>query len=224
MGEKSSPKNEPSLEDSLDEHERPTVHPPFDVAAFARAQTAALAEEHEQRHSERITITNEAELERATSPDPTPRNWPPVGEQARRASDGPAGPEITQLAIEDPLAEMRRCFSLEDYAGALAIAELILAEDPRNLAAAGCRENCRIRLENKYAVLVAPKSVPKLVLPLAHARAVAIDHRAPFLLSLVDGTATVEAIVDESGVPKLDALRILYELDRQQIIRIGRRR
>lgn len=207
----------------MDEHERPTVHPPFDVAAFARAQTEALSADQEERHSERITITNEAELERARSPEPTPRNWPPTEASPQRApSQGPAGPEITEQAIEDPLDEMRRSFAMEDYAGALAIAELILAEDPRNLAAAGCKENCRIRLENKYAILVAPRSVPRVLVPQKQARSLGIDHRVGFLLSLIDGAATVEAIVEESGMPRLDVLRMLYELDQRRIIRIGR--
>lgn len=208
----------------MDEHERPTVHPPFDVAAFARAQTEALSADQEERHSERITLTNEAELERARSPDPTPRNWPPTEVRPQRpTSQGPAGPEITEQAIEDPLDEMRRCFAMEDYAGALAIAELILAEDPRNLAAAGCKENCRIRLENKYAILVAPRSVPRVLVPQTQARSLGIDHRVGFLLSLIDGASTVETIVEESGMPRLDVLRMLYELDQRQIIRIGRR-
>jgi hypothetical protein len=37
-------------------------------------------------------------------------------------------------------------------------------------------------------------------------------------LSLVDGVSTVEMILDVSGMPRLDALRILNELVQQRIV------
>jgi hypothetical protein len=45
-----------------------------------------------------------------------------------------------------------------------------------------------------------------------------VDHRTGFLISLIDGSATLEAIVDRCGMPKSDALRILYELVKRGII------
>jgi predicted transcriptional regulator len=44
------------------------------------------------------------------------------------------------------------------------------------------------------------------------------EHRAGFLLSLVDGVSTLEAIVDACGMPKLEALRILNELTQRGIV------
>jgi hypothetical protein len=40
----------------------------------------------------------------------------------------------------------------------------------------------------------------------------AIDSRTGFLLSLIDGASTFEAILDVCGMPRLDALRILDDL------------
>jgi hypothetical protein len=40
----------------------------------------------------------------------------------------------------------------------------------------------------------------------------AIDQRTRFLLSIIDGSSTLEAIVDMCGLPRLDALRILHDL------------
>jgi hypothetical protein len=199
--EKSPPKADalPPEPSSDGENERPTIQPPFDVAAFARTDMARSAEvppsdafEAETRANQ--TTINEMACERA------------------------AGPEITERAIDDPMAEMSKCFSVQDYAGALGLAELILAENPRNLAAVGCRENCRVRLENIYASRLRPDRVPVVLGAPAQASSRSIDHRAGFMLSLIDGSSTVETILDESGMPKLDALRILDELVMQKIV------
>jgi hypothetical protein len=188
---------------SDDEHERPTISPPFDVAAFAREQMAPGAE--------------------LPRPDPFARETRP-GQTANSeaelvgAIEDATGPEISEHAIDDPMAEMSKCFRLEDYAGALAMAELILAEDPRNLAAVGCRANCRVRLEKMYAARLLPDRVPVVRVAPVQLGSLSIDHRAGFVLSLIDGSSTVEKILDESGMPKLDVLRILHELVLLEIV------
>jgi hypothetical protein len=119
----------------------------------------------------------------------------------------------------DPVAEMRERFSLGDFTGALEMAELLLSEDPSNLEAAECGENCRTVLEKMFAAKIgAVERVPVIIIPRAQLRWLSLDHRAGFILSLVDGTSTVEMILDVSGMPKLDALRILHELVQQRIV------
>jgi hypothetical protein len=128
-------------------------------------------------------------------------------------------PEITERTIDDPIAEMRERFSLGDYTGALEMAELILAEEPGNLEAAECGESCRKVLEGMYAArLGALNRVPMVVVPRTQMRWLSIDHRAGFILSLVDGSSSVEMVLDVCGMPKLDALRILHELVVQKIV------
>lgn len=128
-------------------------------------------------------------------------------------------PEITERTIEDPVAEMRERFSLGDYTGALEMAELILAEEPGNLEAAECGENCRSVLENMYAARLGPLDrVPMVVVPRTQMRWLSMDHRAGFILSLIDGSSSVDMILDVCGMPKLDALRILHELVQQKIV------
>ena len=56
------------------------------------------------------------------------------------------------------------------------------------------------------------------MVPRHQLRWLSIDHRAGFVLSLVDGVSSLEMILDVSGMPTLDALRILYELMQQRII------
>jgi hypothetical protein len=128
-------------------------------------------------------------------------------------------PEITERTIEDPIAEMRERFSLGDYTGALEMAELILAEEPGNLEAAECGENCRTVLENMFTARLGPlERVPMVVVPRTQMRWLSMDHRAGFVLSLIDGSSSVDMILDVCGMPKLDALRILHELVQQKIV------
>ena len=289
------------------ESDRPTVNPPFDLEAYARASATAPAAPEPGRgasarrqaptemptvrppspdgsipsmRAEQITLTNEIELERAraksaggptasapSAPDasqrrteaprfntpgalsmanarvPSAPNMPsalsmanahapsapslPVArspspssiEAAVLGAIGSAGPEIVERTIDDPIAEMRERFSLGDYTGALEIAELMLAEDPGDDAAAQCAESCRGVLESMYAArLGSLDRVPSVLVQRTQLRWLSIDHRAGFVLSLVDGTSTLEMILDVCGMPRLDAIRILHELVQQKIL------
>jgi hypothetical protein len=251
------------------ENDRPTVSPPFDVEAFARASSPSkfpkeaptrppparrsAEETGESAPSEqRVTLTNEVELEKArersaklsdppkritssalsiadarakSSPSVTPPEIPTqpasasIEDAVLDAIGAQSAPEITERTIEDPAAEMRERFSLGDYTGALEMSELILAEEPGNLEAAECGENCRSVLEGMFAAKLGPLGrVPMVVVPRTQMRWLSIDHRAGFILSLVDGSSTVDMILDVCGMPKLDALRILHELVQRKIV------
>jgi hypothetical protein len=255
-----------------DENERPTVSPPFDVEAFARAASAPSGQprafdlptnrppppsvpefEVEEARTEQITLTNEVELERARAHSamghgpirtitasalsianaraPSSAHVPASKPYSRGASAAsieaaafaPLGessqPEITERTIEDPPAEMRERFSLGDYTGALEMSEIILTDQPDHAEAAECGANCRTVLENMYAARLGPLDrVPVVAVPRAQMRWLSMDHRAGFVLSLIDGSSSIDMILDVSGMPKLDALRILQELVQQKIV------
>jgi hypothetical protein len=132
---------------------------------------------------------------------------------------GSAPPEITERTIDDPIGEMRERFSLGDYTGALEMAELIIAELPEDGEAAECAENCRTVLENMYAARLGPLDrVPTVIVARNQMRWLSMDHRAGFILSLIDGSSSIEMILDLCGMSKLDALRILQELVQQKIV------
>jgi hypothetical protein len=266
----------PKTSPRVDENDRPTINPPFDVEAFARvasgparpARTPSDAptdrppappvdpEFEPEARTERITVTNEVELEKARAQSavgpkraitssalsianaraPSSPNTRVVESKAEEpldqglspssieaavlgAIDGSSAPEITERTIEDPVAEMRERFSLGDYTGALEMSELILAEEPEHVEAAECGDNCRSVLENMYAARLGPLDrVPMVVVHRAQMRWLSMDHRAGFVLSLIDGSSSVEMILDVSGMPKLDALRILHELVQQKVV------
>ena len=60
-----------------------------------------------------------------------------------------------------------------------------------------------------------------VAVPPAQVRWLSLDPRAGFLLSLVDGSSTIEELLDICGMPRLDALRIVFTLFEQQVIGLG---
>jgi hypothetical protein len=115
--------------------------------------------------------------------------------------------------------EMNDRVSVGDYSGALEIAESILAEKPNDPVAKACADNCKQVLRKMYAARIGPLDrVPSVAVARDQLRWLSIDHKAGFVLSLVDGVSSLEMIIDVSGMPELDTLRILSELAQQRII------
>jgi hypothetical protein len=121
----------------------------------------------------------------------------------------------------DPHKEMQERFALGDYSGALVMAEALLEENPTHVEAREYAESCRAVLQQMYTAKIGPLDrVPVVEVAREQLRWLSIDHRAGFVLSLVDGVSSLEMILDVSGMPSLDALRILYELVQQRIVSI----
>ncbi len=115
--------------------------------------------------------------------------------------------------------EMNDRVSLGDYTGALEIAERLLDVEPDDESVKVCAESCRGILRQMYVARIGPLDrVPMVMVARDQLRWLSIDHRAGFVLSLVDGVSSLEMILDVSGMAELDALRILSELAQQRII------
>ncbi|HEY1960331.1 MAG TPA: hypothetical protein VGH28_32195 [Polyangiaceae bacterium] len=131
----------------------------------------------------------------------------------------PPPPAVSSGRIVEPVQEMRERFSLGDYSGALVVAESILEDDPSHVEALQCETSCRQVLEQMYTARIGPLDrVPFVAVPPEQLRWLSLDHRAGFVLSHVDGNCSLDQILDVSGMPPLDALRILYELLQQRVI------
>ncbi len=63
-------------------------------------------------------------------------------------------------------------------------------------------------------------SVPRLAVTQRQLMAMPLDHRAGFVVSFIDGTYTVEMILDVCPMPRERALAILGELAEQGIIAV----
>ena len=188
-----------------------------------------------------ITLTDESEIEEARIRSVTmPSDLPP----RRRGSSQPAGEDEPSPATvaypseyeRDPfarlnapstiapeasrtLSDMEDRFSLGDYTGALELAETVLQNDPVNDAALACAEKCRSKLIHMYTARIGPLDrVPVVLVAAEQLRWLSIDHRAGFLLSHIDGVSNLEMILDVSGMPLFDALKILCELVQQRVI------
>jgi hypothetical protein len=116
-------------------------------------------------------------------------------------------------------ADMKDRYAMGDFTGALVIAESILENDPQHQEAALCAERCREVLTQMYAARLGRLSQTVAVaIPTEEIRWLSLDHRAGFLLSLVDGSLTLEEILDISGMSRLDALRLMFTLFDQRVI------
>ena len=161
-----------------------------------------------------------------TDEPPPTRAYPAEYEKdpfAQLGADGSSPPPAGGAGGDEgalPLTDMRNRFALGDYTGALSLAQQILEGDPGNAEAIRCAEECEAKLVQMYTARIGPLDrVPMVVVAREQLRWLSIDHRAGFLLSHIDGISNLEMILDVSGMPLLDALRILAELAQQRVIR-----
>lgn len=114
---------------------------------------------------------------------------------------------------------MNRRFSAGDFGGALMIAEDILGNEPNHADARRIAEVCRARQVERYLERLGSRAhIPRVVVAPDELKWLALDHRAGFLLSHVDGMSSIEEVLDVSSMQELDALRILFELREQGVI------
>jgi hypothetical protein len=136
----------------------------------------------------------------------------------------PPEPEVDLASsgmLEPAYAEMKDRYAMGDFTGALVIAESVLEVEPSDAEAQRYAESCRKVLTQMYAArLGALDRVVSVAVPADQIRWLSLDHRAGFLLSLVDGISTLEEILDISGMSRLEALRIMYALLEQRVINI----
>jgi hypothetical protein len=197
---------------SPSDSERPTGPPPFDLEAFARKGMSRDSERWlENEPATRPVLLEMREVEG------------PVIASALLGVVEAAASKRTRRFGGDLVGEMRDAFSSGDYGGALSIADRILAAEPSQTLARALRADCCAALEDVYAFrLGAMDRVPMVArVPAPTDALFAREHRAGFLLSLVDGVSTLEAIVDVCGMPKVDALRILNDLAQRGIVAFG---
>ena len=150
---------------------------------------------------------------------------PPAPAVAEVAAEPPAGRQGDALDLVtrrsrrrssgsiDHATEMADRFALGDYTEALSIAELILGRAPDHEAARRIAKSSRERLEQLYTSRLGSLArVPVPALDASQVRWLGLDHRAAFLLSRADGTASIDDLVEISGMPRLEALKTLVEL------------
>ena len=119
------------------------------------------------------------------------------------------------------LERLRSRFEVGDFGGALVIAEGMLDEAPRHLAARCYADACRALLRQMYQARIGDRSkVLRVIMPVEQLKWLTLDHRMGFLLSCIDGQSTIDDVLDVSGMQPLDALRMLYDLIQQGVVEV----
>ena len=109
-----------------------------------------------------------------------------------------------------------------DFGAALDTANALLKNHPNNADALLYRDQCVATLRQMHIARFGSLTrIPIITVPEERIRWLSLDHRAGFLLSLVDGQGSVEDIVDASGMPELDALELLCSLLEQRILKVS---
>lgn len=120
------------------------------------------------------------------------------------------------------ITEMKDRYAMGDFTGALVVAEGLLEINADDIDAQRYAQSCRDVLTQMYSArLGALSQRVRVAVPGDQIRWLSLDHRAGFVLSLIDGSSTVEELLDISGMNRLDALRILYTLFDQRVIALG---
>jgi hypothetical protein len=146
------------------------------------------------------------------------------GKQGQSADEDEARTVVHVGGTVD-LAQVTRQIDAGDYAGALALAERALAQEPESAPARRYAEICRKMVSRVYLTALGDRAdVPRLAVSEARLPELPLDRWAAFVVSRVDGESSIEDIVDVAGLHRLDTLRILYELKQQGVIYVASRR
>jgi hypothetical protein len=126
-----------------------------------------------------------------------------------------------RAAADDAFAEsMIERLASGDYEGAALAARALLEYRPRDSDALDCAQIAESELRKTYiARLGSLDRIPRVAMgPDAILSLQALDFRAGYLLSRVDGTASLDGIVWASSLPSLEVLRVLSELYLRRVI------
>lgn len=148
----------------------------------------------------------------------------PTGALATADPDVPTqpvqGPDAT-VAGTPPMSAVAERLDLGDYTGALDLATAILDIDPDHREAAAARRECERRLEEIYLGRLGPTGrVPVVVITPEDVLWRNLDGRTAFLLSRIDGAATIDEVLDMSGLPLHAAGRMLCGLVEQRLVEL----
>lgn len=121
-----------------------------------------------------------------------------------------------------PARDMLDRYAMGDFSGALSVAEKILESEPHHEEAVRCAQSCRDVLGDMYASRIGDMEQTLMVaMSPDQIRWLSLDHRAGFLLSMIDGISTVDELLDVCGMQRLDALRIICNLLDQRVVSLN---
>ena len=121
-----------------------------------------------------------------------------------------ADPRVNELA-----ERLRR----REYDDALRVAHAILRDRPDDMVALSSIDECRASLEALHAFSTsALMRTPSLAIGGPALHALPLDHRAGFILSLVDGYSTVSLILDMCPMSRPETLAVIFALVEDRVL------
>jgi hypothetical protein len=187
-------------EDDVSVHVRRTTPPPMSPEEYR--QTLALTKVPESP----LPPAQEADLPALTTP-PSARRSESLAMMSAFLGEGYAPPRSSESAgeyrLDVPLAPPLPALSIpvpSEPQPSVAVS----TERPTDLGAT-------LDLSDRNCVL-------RLAVSKLRIAELALDHRSGFLLSLIDGKATVEEVLDMCAMPEPQALAILHELLRRGVV------
>ncbi|MDB4995270.1 MAG: hypothetical protein JWM74_2702 [Myxococcaceae bacterium] len=118
---------------------------------------------------------------------------------------------------------MHDAYARGRFDDAIGIAQDVLRERPGDTACLGTIDDCRRSLEELHGFSTAARyRVPVLARSMSEIAAMALDHRAGFLLSLIQGggRCTVEDILTMCPMSEHEALEVLFGLVRVGAVKL----
>lgn len=137
-------------------------------------------------------------------------------------------PERTSIPESEPpvhdrlsAASLTELYALSDFSGALELAERRLEANPNDVEAQRYVQDCRrVLVKMQLSRLGSLQQIVELAVDSNELQWLTIDHRAGFLISLIDGLSTLEDLLDICGMPRLQALQIFADLAEQKVVRL----
>jgi hypothetical protein len=211
---------------ALSPQNAPTARPAPAPVAQSKTPTAATRPPHSPSPTglelADLSLDSVSSIELETRHKPQPKGRDPRDPVLELELDDLSPGTISSTPDDPAISEMKDRYAMGDFSGALVIAEGILESNPEDLEAPRYAQSCRDVLTQMYSArLGSLEQVVRIAVPNDQIRWLTLDHRAGFLLSLIDGGSTVDQLLDISGMTRLDALRILYQLLDQRVISLG---
>lgn len=208
--------------------ERPTVVPQLPADEHARSLMNQL-DEHEpaagnapRSRSDEVMLSSAA-LELDLSEGSALGFLERQQSQAPPRAHKPQTPAVASEAPQQSQVSAADLYAVGDFSGALALAEQRLQEAPEDELAQNYRQRCQEVLTKMWtARLGSLDKALRVAVPPDQIRWLSVDHRAGFVLSLLDGHSTIDEVLDICGMPRLQALRILAELLNRGAIEVVR--
>jgi hypothetical protein len=142
---------------------------------------------------------------------PLPPTLPEISLDLDEPGDDDSGTQPIAEAWDQALDEMHRAARRGDSERALHLGTRYLEQHGTNPSIELFVHELRGLVEARLTRTLALDRVVVLCRPLTEMSDATLDHRAGFLLSRIDGSTTVEELLDLAPIPRLDALRLLAQ-------------